>query len=111
MINVTKTYLPALEEYVHYVQSIWKRNWVTNNGPLVKELEARLKEFLGVKHLFFVSNGTITLQIAIKSYKRHMEIITTPFSYVATTSSIDWVFNACNRQIDTTRQEKDRTND
>ena len=90
VINVTKTYLPPLEEYVHYLKGIWNRNWVTNNGPLVKELEARLKEFLGVKHLFFVNNGTIALQIAIKVLDLHGEIITTPFSYVASTSSIVW---------------------
>lgn len=90
VINVTKTYLPPLEEYVGYLQGIWERGQLTNNGPLVKELEARLKEFLGVKHLFFVSNGTIALQIAIKALGLHGEIITTPFSYVATTSSIVW---------------------
>jgi len=110
VINVTKTYLPPLEEYVHYLKGIWERNWVTNNGPLVKELEARLKEFLGVKHLFFVNNGTIALQIAIKALDLHCKIITTSFSYVATTSSIGWVFAACNWQIDSTRNEKDRTN-
>jgi hypothetical protein len=59
---VTKTYLPPLEEYIKYLQRIWESNQLTNNGPLVKELEARLMEFLGVKHLFFVSNGTIALQ-------------------------------------------------
>ena len=90
MINVTKTYLPPLEEYVHYLEGIWERGQLTNNGPLVKELEAQLKEYLGVKHLFFVSNGTIALQIAIKALDLHGEIITTPFSYVATTSSIVW---------------------
>ena len=90
MINVTKTYLPPLEEYVEYLQGIWERNWVTNNGPLVKELEVKLKEYLGVKHLFFVSNGTMALQIAIKALGLQGEIITTPFSYVATTSSIVW---------------------
>jgi dTDP-4-amino-4,6-dideoxygalactose transaminase len=90
MINVTKTYLPPLEEYVEYLQGIWERNWVTNNGPLVKELEAKLKEYLGVNHLFLVSNGTIALQIAIKALGLQGEIITTPFSYVATTSSIVW---------------------
>jgi dTDP-4-amino-4,6-dideoxygalactose transaminase len=89
-INVTKTYLPPLEEYVRYLEGIWARGQLTNNGPLVKELEARLKEYLGVKHLFFVSNGTIALQIAIKALDLHGEIITTPFSYVATTSSIVW---------------------
>ncbi|GAJ13723.1 unnamed protein product [marine sediment metagenome] len=72
VINVTKTYLPPLEEYVHYLKGIWNRNWVTNNGPLVKELEARLKEFLGVKHLFFVSNCTIPLQISINVLWHHM---------------------------------------
>ena len=90
VINVTKTYLPPLEEYVHYLEGIWERGQLTNHGPLVKELEAQLKEFLGVKHLFFVSNGTIALQIAIKALNLHGEIITTPFSYVATTSSIVW---------------------
>jgi dTDP-4-amino-4,6-dideoxygalactose transaminase len=90
MINVTKTYLPPLEEYVGYLERIWASNQLTNNGPLVKELEAKLKEFLGVKHLFFVSNGTIALQIAIKALGLHDEIITTPFSYVATISSIVW---------------------
>lgn len=90
LINVTKTYLPPLEEYVGYLQRIWDTNQVTNNSPLVKELEAKLKEFLGVKHLFFVSNGTIALQIAIKALDLQGEIITTPFSYVATTSSIVW---------------------
>lgn len=90
IINVTKSYLPPLEEYVGYLERIWESNQLTNNGPLVKELEEKLKEYLGVKHLFFVSNGTIALQIAIKSLELQGEIITTPFSYVATTSSIVW---------------------
>lgn len=90
MINVTKSFLPPLEEYIHYLEGIWERNQLTNNGPLVKELEAKLKEYLGVKHLFFVSNGTIALQIAIKALELSGDIITTPFSYVATTSSIVW---------------------
>ncbi len=90
MINVTKTYLPPLDEYVKYLRDIWARNWVTNNGPLVQELEARIKRFLGVRHLFFVCNGTIALQIAIKALDLSGEIITTPFSYVATASSIVW---------------------
>lgn len=90
VINVTKTYLPPLEEYVGYLERIWASNQLTNNGSLVKELEAKLKEYLGVRHLFFVSNGTIALQIAIKALSLTGEIITTPFSYVATTSSIVW---------------------
>lgn len=90
MIPVTKSFLPPLEDYVEYLKKIWDSNQLTNNGPLVKELEAKLKDYLGVKHLFFVSNGTIALQIAIKAMDLHDEVITTPFSYVATTSSLVW---------------------
>jgi dTDP-4-amino-4,6-dideoxygalactose transaminase len=90
MINVTKTYLPPIEEYFHLLNGVWDRVHLTNNGPLALELEKQLKDYLGVKHLFFVSNGTIALQIAIKALDLKGEIITTPFSYVATTSSIVW---------------------
>ncbi len=90
MINVTKPFLPKIEEYNAYVKGIWERNWLTNNGPLVNELELKLKEYLGVNHLLFLSNGTIAIQIAIKALGLTGEIITTPFSYVATTSSIVW---------------------
>jgi dTDP-4-amino-4,6-dideoxygalactose transaminase len=90
MIKVTQTYLPTLEEYTRYLSKIWETNQVTNHGPLVKELELKLKEYLGVKHLFFVANGTIALQIAIKALDLAGDILTTPFSYVATSSSIVW---------------------
>lgn len=90
MIPVTKSFLPPIEEYCHYLQKIWESNQLTNNGAMVQELEAKLKAYLGVKHLFFVSNGTIALQIAIKALDLHDEVITTPFSYVATTSSLVW---------------------
>jgi dTDP-4-amino-4,6-dideoxygalactose transaminase len=90
MINVTQTYLPPLEEYTRYLSKIWETHQVTNHGPFVKELELNLKEYLGVKHLFFVSNGTIALQIAIKALGLAGDIISTPFSYVATSSSIVW---------------------
>lgn len=90
MINVTKTYLPPLKEYTKYLRSIWKNHSVTNNGPLVVDLEERLKKFLGVKHLFLVSNGTFGLQTAIKVLRLKGEIITTPFTYIATASSILW---------------------
>ena len=89
-INVTKTYLPSIDLYNEYLAGIWKRGWVTNHGPLVLELEMKLKEYLEVKHLFLVSNGTVALQIAIKALGLTGKIITTPFSYVATTSSIVW---------------------
>lgn len=89
-INVTQSYLPPLEEYVKYLTGIWERVYLTNAGPLVVELEQRLKDELGVKHLFFVNNGTIALQIAIRALDLKGEVLTTPFSYVATTSSLVW---------------------
>lgn len=90
MIPVTKPFLPPQEEYQQYLDGIWKREWLTNNGPLVNELELQLKEYLGLKHILYVSNGTIALQMAIKALELKGEIITTPFSFVATTSSIVW---------------------
>jgi len=90
MINVTQPFLPPYEVYEGYLKKIWERKWLTNNGPLVQELEKNLKEYLGVKHLFFTNNGTVALQIAIKALDLKGEVITTPFSYVATTNSILW---------------------
>jgi dTDP-4-amino-4,6-dideoxygalactose transaminase len=90
MINVTKTFLPPIEEYNEYIKGIWDRVQLTNNGPLVRELEARLKEYLGVKHCLFVSNGTIAIQLGIKALGLTKEIITTPFSYCATSHTILW---------------------
>lgn len=90
MINVTKSFLPPLEQYVEYLKGIWERGHLTNHGPLVNELEDKLRTYLGVKHFFFINNGTIALQIAIKALDIKGDVITTPFSYVATTSSIVW---------------------
>lgn len=90
MIPVTKPYLPSKEEYIDLINNIWERNWLTNNGPLVNTLELKLKEYLGLDHLLYLSNGTIALQIAIQALELSGEIITTPFSYIATTSSIVW---------------------
>jgi dTDP-4-amino-4,6-dideoxygalactose transaminase len=89
-ITVTKPFMPPCMEYQSYIEKIWEREWLTNNGPLVNELELKLKEHLDVAHLLFVGNGTIALQIAIHALDLHGEIITTSFSYVATTSSIVW---------------------
>jgi dTDP-4-amino-4,6-dideoxygalactose transaminase len=90
IINVTKAFLPPIEEYKKYLDGIWDRVHLTNHGPLVIELEAKLKEYFGVKHFYFINNGTIALQLAIKALDLKGEIITTPFSYVATSSSIAW---------------------
>jgi len=89
-IHVTKAFLPPLEEYVSLLEGIWERGQLTNNGPLVKQLEEQLREHLGVRHLVLVANGTLALQIAIKAMGLKDEVITTPFSYVATTSSLVW---------------------
>ena len=90
MIPVTKPFLPPIEEYQKYLTGIWQRQWLTNMGPLASDLEIKLKEHLGLKHLLFVTNGTVALQMAIKALDLKGEIITTPFSFVATTSSIVW---------------------
>jgi dTDP-4-amino-4,6-dideoxygalactose transaminase len=88
MINVTKTYLPDKEKYKKYVDKIYENGWVTNNGPLVRELEKKLAEYLGVKNLVLVSNGTAALEIAYRTLEITNYVITTPFSFVATTSSL-----------------------
>ena len=90
MIPVTKTYLPPIEDYQEYLEEIWKSGWVTNNGTLSQKLEKDLASYLKVPHMEYVSSGTIALQIAIRVLELEGEIITTPFSYVATTSSILW---------------------
>ena len=90
MINVTKTFFPPLEEYNIQLQRIWNNQWLTNRGELVLELEEKLKETLAVSNIILMTNGTIPIQIALKILGNNGEIITTPFSYVATTSSIIW---------------------
>jgi dTDP-4-amino-4,6-dideoxygalactose transaminase len=90
-INVTKTYLPPLEEYEAYIKQIWDKVWLTNQGPLLLELEDTVRKYLGVENFHFVGNGTLALQLALRGLDiTEGEVITTPFSYVATTSSILW---------------------
>lgn len=117
MIPVTKPFLPPKEEVYELLNGVWERNWLTNDGPLVKQYEQELKESLGVSNLSLVTNGTIALQLAIKALNLSGEIITTPFSYVATTSSIVWesckpVFVDIDKKtlnIDATKIEKEIT--
>ncbi|HET8573171.1 MAG TPA: DegT/DnrJ/EryC1/StrS family aminotransferase [Edaphocola sp.] len=90
MIPVTKPFLPPMEEYTKFLRRVWESQWLTNMGPMANELEEKLKEYLHVSNLLFVTNGTIALQLAIKALDLKDEIITTPFSFVATTSSIVW---------------------
>ena len=90
MINVTKTYVPDIKKYEAYVQKIFNSAWMTNNGQFVQELEKRLSDYLGVKNIVLVSNGTMALQIAYKALELKGDVITTPFSFAATVSSQVW---------------------
>lgn len=90
MINVTKTYLPNKDKYKEYVDDIFESGWLTNNGKNVRALEKELEKYLGVKNVVLVSNGTLALQIAYKALKLKGDVVTTPFSFVATTSSLVW---------------------
>lgn len=90
MINVTKTYLPNLDKYKNYVEKIFESGWLTNNGQFVKLLQERLEAYLGVEHVILVSNGTLALQVAYKALELTGDVITTPFSFVATTSTLIW---------------------
>jgi dTDP-4-amino-4,6-dideoxygalactose transaminase len=88
MIHVTKTYLPNKEKYQKYVDEIFENGWVTNNGPMVQRLEKKLAEYLEVKNVVLVSNGTAALEVAYRTLALKGFAITTPFSFVATTSSL-----------------------
>jgi len=90
MIPVTKPVLPPLEKYVEYLRKIWTTRWLTNDGEFVQLLGKRLEEYLGVKNLVLVSNGTLALQIALKALDIKGEVITTPFTFAATTNVIVW---------------------
>lgn len=88
---VTESFLPPLDDYIKKLRMVWKTSQLTNNGPFSLELCAALKNFLNAPYLSLVNNGTMALQLAIRALKlMGGEIITTPFSYVATSSSIVW---------------------
>ncbi len=90
MIPVTKAYLPNKEKYQSYVDRIFDSGWLTNNGSLLQELERRLADYLGVKNIILVANGSFALQLAYKALELKGEVITTPFSFAATTSTLAW---------------------
>ena len=89
-ITVTQPYLPPLEEFIPYLQEIWNNKWLTNNGPLHQQLEEKLAQYLGVKYISLFSNGTLALISALQALNIQGEVITTPFSFVATTHSLWW---------------------
>lgn len=89
-ITVTQPYLPPLEEFIPYLQQIWDNKWLTNNGNMHKELERQLKEYLKVNELSLFTNGTLPLMTALQALRITGEVITTPYSFVATTHSLWW---------------------
>jgi len=89
-IYVTQPFLPPLEEFIPYLEEIWESKWLTNAGPFHQKLEAVLAEYLGVEHLALFANGTIALVTALQALRITGEVITTPFSFVATAHSLLW---------------------
>lgn len=88
MIPISKVWYPNKEKFLSYIDKIYETGWVTNNGPLVQELEKRLEEYLGVKNLVCVANGSIALEMAYTLLKLKGEVITTPFTFVSTTDTL-----------------------
>lgn len=90
LITVTSPLLPSLDELNVFLKDIWKRKWITNNGHYHKELENALCEYLGVPFISLFTNGTLPLITALQAMRITGEVITTPFSFVATTHSLWW---------------------
>lgn len=89
-VFVTQPYLPPLEEFMPYLEKIWSNKVLTNNGPFHQEFEAALCDFLGVKHLSLFTNATLALITALQALRITGEVITTPYSFVATAHSLMW---------------------
>lgn len=89
-VFVTQPYLPPLQEFVPYLESIWKSRVLTNCGPFHERLEQALCEYLGVEHIALFANGTLALVTALQSLRISGEVITTPYSFVATSHSLLW---------------------
>ena len=89
-ITVTQPSLPPLEEFIPYLKKIWESRWLTNNGKFHQQFEKKLADFLGVKYVCLTANGTLALMLALKALDIKGEVITSPFSFVATAHSILW---------------------
>jgi dTDP-4-amino-4,6-dideoxygalactose transaminase len=89
-IYVTQPFMPPLEEFNEYLQKIWDSKWLTNNGAMHQQLEKELAAYLGVKYISLFSNGTLALMTALNVLRITGEVLTTPFSFVATTHSLHW---------------------
>lgn len=90
MINVTKAYLPNRDKFKKYVDKIFDSGWLTNKGAMLVELEKRLAEYLNVRNVVVVANGSLALQVAYKALEIKGKAITTPFSFAATASTLNW---------------------
>jgi dTDP-4-amino-4,6-dideoxygalactose transaminase len=91
LIPLNKPYLPNFAKYSKYLATMYENVWLTNNGPLLKELTVRMEEYLGVKNLLLTSSGTMALQIAYKTLNLTGNVVTTPYSFIATSNSLDWL--------------------
>ena len=89
-VYVTQPYLPPLEEFIPYLEKIWQNKVLTNGGPFHQQLEQALCDYLGVNHIALFSNGTIALLTALQALRVTGEVITTPYSFVATAHSLLW---------------------
>lgn len=89
-VYVTQPYLPPLEEFIPYLEKIWESKTLTNGGPMHQQLEKELCEYLGVEHIALFNNGTIALLTALQALRVTGEVITTPYSFVATAHSLLW---------------------
>lgn len=89
-IYVTSPHLPPIEEFMEYVKNIWDSKWLTNNGKYHQQLEKELCDYLGVKYISLFSNGTLALVTALQALRITGEVITTPFSFVASTHALWW---------------------
>jgi len=89
-IFVTQPTLPPLEEFIPYLEEIWESKWLTNNGKFHQEFEKQLAEFLGVKYISLFANGTLALVTALQTLRITGEVITTPYTFAATTHALWW---------------------
>jgi dTDP-4-amino-4,6-dideoxygalactose transaminase len=89
-INVTQPFLPPLEDFIPYLEKIWESKWLTNAGPYHEQLESELCEYLGVEHIALFTNGTVALITALQALRVTGEVITTPYSFVATSHALLW---------------------
>ena len=89
-IYVTQPFLPPLEEFQPYLEQIWESKWLTNGGPFHQQFESRLADYLGIENLALFANGTLAIVTALQALRITGEVITTPFSFVATAHSLLW---------------------